>query len=370
MKKEDKMNVCYPDYKNCIANLACSILKYYHVQPPNPTLPQADVLLQKQYKNVVVLLLDGMGTAIVKKHLKEDGFFRKHMKCTYSSTFPPTTVAATTAMESGLFPNQSAWLGWTGYFEELDRNVEYFLNQDADTEEKIEEFHVADTFVPYENIRDKIKRAGIKAHYLAPFAEPFPKSFSEICEYIRQLCDSEGEKYIYAYWPEPDMSMHDYGVDEKKVKRLLLEMEDCVSQLASRLSDTLVFITADHGQIAIENKALADYPDIFECLLRMPSMEPRALNLYIKEGKCAQFEEAFLKHFGESFLLFSKSEVLKKQLLGTGKNHERLLGMLGDYLAAAVGNLALGGSKPGEFRGHHAGFLAEEMQIPLIAVER
>lgn len=42
------MNIKYPDYRNCIANLACSILQYYEVTPPNPTLPQADALLQKE----------------------------------------------------------------------------------------------------------------------------------------------------------------------------------------------------------------------------------------------------------------------------------------------------------------------------------
>lgn len=370
MQQKNRTNVCFPNYENCIANLACSILKYYYIQPPNPTLPQADVLLQKQYKNVVVLLLDGMGTDIVQKHLKEDGFLRKHMKCTYSSTFPPTTVAATTAMDSGLFPNQSAWLGWTGYFEEIDRNVLYFLNEDSDTGEKIEELNVGSTFVPYENVRSRIKSTGVQAHYLASFVKPFPKSYSEICDGIRQLCDSEGRKYIYAYWPEPDASMHEYGVDDERIGAMLTEIEACTKQLASRLLDTLLLITADHGMINIENEALIEYPDIYECLLRMPSMEPRALNFFIKDGKKTQFEEAFLKHFGESFLLFTKEEVLEKQLLGTGKNHERLMRMLGDYLAVATGSLALGGRESGEFKGHHAGLLPAEMQIPLIAVER
>lgn len=35
------MNIKYPGYRNCIANLACSLLQYYGVTPPNPTLPQA-----------------------------------------------------------------------------------------------------------------------------------------------------------------------------------------------------------------------------------------------------------------------------------------------------------------------------------------
>ena len=100
------MNIKYPDYSSCIANLACSLLKYYGIEPPNSTLPRADMLLNKKYKNVVVILLDGMGANTVEKHLSENGFFRQHLITKYSSTFPSTTVAATTAMDSGIFPNQ------------------------------------------------------------------------------------------------------------------------------------------------------------------------------------------------------------------------------------------------------------------------
>jgi hypothetical protein len=48
----------------------------------------------------------------MEMHLSPDGFFRKHLVTPYSSTFPPTTVAATTAMLSGLTPNRSGcWVG-------------------------------------------------------------------------------------------------------------------------------------------------------------------------------------------------------------------------------------------------------------------
>ena len=66
------MNIKYPDYKNSIANLACSILKYYGIEPPNPTLPQADMLLDRKYQNIVVILLDGMGTSSLEKHLPKN----------------------------------------------------------------------------------------------------------------------------------------------------------------------------------------------------------------------------------------------------------------------------------------------------------
>lgn len=82
-----------------------------------------------------------------------------------------------------------------------------------------------------------------------------------------------------------------------------------------------------------------------ECLIRMPSIEPRALNLFIKEGMREQFEREFQTEFGEKFILFTKGEVNKIQLFGTGKEHFRFDSMLGDYLAVAVSDLSIYSTK-------------------------
>lgn len=358
-----------PQYNHCIANLACSILSYYGVQPPNNTLPEADELLAKKYKNVVVLLLDGMGVSSIEKHLSPDGFFRRNLKATYSSTFPPTTVAATTAIDSGLFPNQSGWLGWTGYFPQIDRNIIYFWNIDNDTGEKIENQDVARTFVPYQSIRERIGETGIKPVYLAPIVEPFPNDFLQFTNLIREQCQADGRKYIYAYWDEPDHMMHDNGVEGEEIQKLLRDMEVQTEKLASELTDTLLIVTADHGHISIHNEVLTDYPEICECLVRMPSMEGRALNLFVKDGMKREFEKRFIQCFGNQFILMSKDDVLKKQLLGTGENHPELNRMLGDYLAVGTGDTVIVNT-PSDHKGNHAGLTEAEMRIPLIAVSR
>lgn len=360
------MNIKYPDYSNSIANLACSILKYYGINPPNDTLAQADLLLHKEYKNVVLILLDGMGVHSLEKHLSENGFFRKYLIDTYSSTFPPTTVAATTAVDSGLFPNQSAWLGWTGYFEEIDKNVMYFLSIDNDTEEQLD-FDVARTFVPYKNMKDRIGEVGINAYFVAPFLDPYPSNYGVFCEEVKKLCKGEERKYIYAYWNEPDYTMHHNGVDGDDITNILLDIESKTEQMARELENTLLIITADHGHINVKNEVITDYPDIMECLVRMPSMEVRALNFFVKEGMEEKFEHSFNKHFGEQFILFSKAEVLEKQLLGIGQNHKKLNQMLGDYLAIAIDEIAIINTADG-YKGHHAGLTQDEMTNPLIAI--
>jgi len=80
------------------------------------TLELLDRYLAKDYKNVVVILLDGMGRCIIERNLEKDGFFNTHLAGTYSSTFPSTTVAATTSIDSGLTPCEHGWLGWTVTF--------------------------------------------------------------------------------------------------------------------------------------------------------------------------------------------------------------------------------------------------------------
>ena len=84
------------------------------------------------------------------------------------------------------------------------------------------------------------------------------------------------------------------------------------------LEDTLVLVTADHGHLDTGGVVITDCPDLCECLVRMPSIEPRALNLFVKDGMAEKFSRLFNEHFHDQFLLFSKREVIEKKLFGTG----------------------------------------------------
>lgn len=362
------MEIMYPDYDNCIANLACSVLKRFGVDPPNPTLPLADKLLERNCRNVVLMLLDGMGLNILEENLEPDEFFRRNIAGVYSSVFPPTTVAATTALDSGLYPVQSAWLGWTGYFKDVDKNVEYFRNVDFDTEQPIEFINVARTYVPYRDICSMIRDGtNADAYFLAPFREPFPEDFDGLCREVERICALPNKKYVYAYYPEPDSIMHRKGCFCERSKNVLRDIERRAEELARSLDDDTIFlITADHGHINSPKAVVTDYPDITECLVRMPSIEPRCLNLFVKNGMGGQLERAFTEHFGGNFMLIPKHEVLERQLFGRGTPHPRLNDMLGDYLAVAVGDISIYNKSSKNFVANHAGLTRHEMEIALI----
>lgn len=108
------------------------------------------------------------------------------------------------------------------------------------------------------------------------------------------------------------------------------------------------------------------------CLVRMPSIEPRALNLFVKEEKRSQFEQEFNRRFGNKFLLWTKEQVLDRKIFGPGTEHPNFRGMLGDYLAIAIDDLSIYTTREEAdyFIGVHAGLTEDEMIIPLIVIEK
>ena len=392
MDLNERIRIGGPDYNRCLVNLANSILKGFGAETTADTLPAADEYLVKDYKNVVLLLLDAMGVSVIEKHLAEDGFFRSHLKDTYYSVYPPTTVAATTSVLSGLYPNEHGWLGWDLFFPELEKNVTVFTNRDqlkekedaapaADREWGIDsleeplpaaEFSAGFTYMPYRNILDRINEAGGCACASMPFMNPFPDTLEKVLARVKELCGEAGKKFIYAYWNEPDSTMHKTGTMSAETHDLIVSIEEKVKALAADLSDTLLLITADHSHMDSRNLCILDYPEVLDCLVRMPSIEPRTLNLFVKEECMDAFPEIFRKNFGDDFLLLTKEEVLRTKLFGPGKDRPGLQNTIGDYVAAAISDSSVFNThyEAQVMPGGHAGLTAEETRIPLIVVEK
>ena len=69
-------------------------------------------------KNIVLLVLDGMGLDVLKTHAP-DGFLMKNCEARLSSVYPCTTTSVLTTFETGLTPIEHGWLDWSHYFKEI-----------------------------------------------------------------------------------------------------------------------------------------------------------------------------------------------------------------------------------------------------------
>ena len=367
------MSPLWPSYEEGSLALISSICAHFGAPTAHTTLPGLDRLLATgRFRNVVLMLYDGLGIAALKAHLPADSFLRRHLARDISASYPSTTTAATTALESGLSPAEHGWLGWSVYFPELDRAVDLFPNTDSWTGEKLPGTPVAQALMPYMPVYARINAAGqAKAAPVSPYSSPAYPDLTAIEAAIRTGCEEPGRHYFYGYWNEPDNTMHERGVLAPEVHRIILDLDRRAAAFAASLPrDTLLIITADHGLVDAENLYIEDHPALMEAMLRPPAVESRAAALYVKPEYRQRFPRLFEEAFGGRFLLMTGADAIAGGIFGPGVPHPRLTQTVGDYMAFALTPACLLWKRePDPLIGVHAGLTADEMLVPLIIYE-
>ena len=75
----------YPEYERSPVAIASSILRYFGIDWPYPSLNILDAAFEKKPKHVALVVFDGMGIAQIEKYLDEKSFLRTHCLCSISS---------------------------------------------------------------------------------------------------------------------------------------------------------------------------------------------------------------------------------------------------------------------------------------------
>ncbi len=364
------MSPLWPRYEAGSLALISSIAAYFGAPTGHATLKRLDELLARRgFRNAVMLLYDGLGVASLRQHLPEDSFLRRHCAQILSATYPSTTTAATTTLETGLSPAEHAWLGWSLYFPEISQSVDLFTNRNSETGEVVSEDSVAERYQPYDSIFNQINRAGqAAAGFFSAFSDPPAIGLEAIMAEIEAHCRLPGQHYYYGYWNEPDHTMHMEGVLSPEVHRIIQDLDAATEAFSRRLSpDTLLIVTADHGLVDAEHLYIEDHPALREALVRPPTVEPRAAAMYVKPAYMDSFPELFEAAFPGRFLLMTSGAAIDSGLFGPGAHHPRLKQNAGDYIALSLDHACLQWAREDHaLVGVHAGLTADEMQVPLI----
>ncbi len=369
------MKVMYPDYTNSIVNFMASIRKFYGLSYQHNTMPKLDEVLSKDYKNIIMILLDGMGSNIISKTIGDNSFLAKKKVADFSSVFPCTTAAATTAYLSCKTPIENAWLGWHMYFKQIDNDVTLFLNQGYYNDIKYDT-SITGTYIPYKSIITELNEIGVKADLInAPFINKEDKVIENQLEKVKEFIkSSDSKKFMYVYNDDPDHTIHGEGVSSKKTFKVIKKLNDALKKFYKEIDDeTLVLVCADHGLVDVLEINLFGYPKILSYLKRLPSIEPRAATFYVKDGYHKEFEEEFNSLWKDEFVLLTKKEVYEKQIFGVGIPHPLVDDFIGDYLALSKGRYMFGYNEASEYdvmKATHAGLLEDEMLIPLIVLKK
>ena len=380
-------NIILPNYNKCILNTITSILKYYNVSTNHNSLKELDKILENKYRNVVFLILDGMGEHILK-NISPEGFFSKNDISCLTSVYPSTTTAALTTYYSGKPPIETGWIAWSQYFKEYGRAIDMLKHRESYKGDSIADakINVFEDIVNYKTVFDQIEEVNpdMEAYEIMPtYADKKSKrsiradSIDEIVAGIKMLCEAKGKKFIMAYSDNPDGILHKYGTDSKEARDFILETEEKIKKMCKNLgNDTIVVISADHGHKNIEKAyTLLDYPEIQECLIMPASLESRVLTFWVKDNMRNEFEKRFNDNFKGEFWLMTKEEFLnERHFLGYGTKHPKVDDFIGNYIALSTSTSIIRletfleeGKKVK--KSTHCGLTKEEMEVPLIVIK-
>jgi len=363
-------NLVFPDYDHSLLSIPSSILKYYGIDLGYKSNQQLDQQFKKYPKNVVFVLIDALGSEILKKHAEEADFLIKHQRDVLTTVFPSTTTSATTSALTGLPPVCTGWVGWQQFVQEEQRHVVFFMNKDYYDESYVFNYNISDKYNHTTKLYDLIKgkNSDVGVHEIFPkFKQENHHSIREEVNTCLEIIKNNQKNFIYMYWDQVDSKLHDHGTTSKVVKEEIGEVNQAIKHLFNSVNDdTLIVLTADHGQIDIEPVPIKDYPDVFDMLAQKPAIEARATAFYVKDAYKEKFPQVFNQHFRDKFALYTSEEVLKMKVFGDGEPHQRLKGYLGDYFSIAIDKYAFNLLDKKPHIATHAGLTKDEMLIPLI----
>lgn len=348
----------FDDNKNLV-NLSNSILNYFNIPIYNPSLRELDeVLNNNKNRKIALILLDGFGKYIQEEYKDYCPFILGHKKEEITSIFPPTTVAATTALMSGKYPCQTGWFGWTEKINTYPLPVLMFYSQMTDGK-KIDE----DTYslFPYKSIIETINENGYKAEMLHSFKfeEDIPSYFKRAEKVINN------NDFSYIYHVQPDEYLHMYGVGSNKLNDIIKQLDDSIKKLVIDNKDVLFITIADHGHKNIKYCYVEEHIDFYDCLdCKIFSIEPRAASFHVKKDKIYEFYLLAKKYYDNKFYILTKEEVINEHIFGYGDS-SLIDKVVGDYLLISKGEYGFNYKGSHELISQHAGSTMEERILNL-----
>ena len=398
----------YPNYEGySILNLPGSVCRLLGV-PDFGASPLAEDLLSPLgdgIQRVVVVLVDALaflrlrkwmtdGTTPVWGRLADEGLFAP-----LTSISPSTTSSALTTLWTGASAVEHGVIGYEMWLKEYSVVANTILHAPMTFKNDVGGLRRAG-FKPKEFLNKRTLGMHLASHGVSSYAfqhqsiirsglsqmffqEVKTRSFNTHADMwvnLRRFLESNlGERmYVWVYWGQVDHLSHLYGPDDERAIEEFVNLSTSFErQFLERLSsavgrDTLLILTADHGQITTPKDPryeLRNHPELERCLHILPTCENRQMNLFVRPGKEEAVRDYFAVTWPGKFMPLDSVKAVNAGLLGPGEPHPRLFDRLGDMMVISRDNAYLWWSSQDNFLlGRHGGLTPEEMLVPFLAV--
>ncbi|MEJ2271185.1 MAG: alkaline phosphatase family protein [Candidatus Bathyarchaeota archaeon] len=410
-KKAD--DFLYPFYDQyCFSNIPSTILKFFDIKTKK-SLPSEMILEKTEFSDtnkLILLIIDGFGYNQWLRYYNDHKFFarltREGTFFPITTVFPSTTANAITTINTGLTPQEHALPEWFVYFKEIDQiiNTVHFKPLGSQKNDELDDFGVKSKILYDGNtFYQTLNKEGIKAYTFIDesMAE---SSYSKLIfkgsainsaitnsdllvKLRKNLEKTEGSAYNYVYLGNLDSAAHRYGPHTEEYKTelesinflLKKELTEKIKQKTAK--ESLIIVTADHGQLNINPKETI-YLNNFKKLQQnfqksqnnktiLPTGSPRDIFLHIKPNKIQQTHELLTEKLAEKAKIIETEEAIKNGLFGSGEPKEEFYDRIGNLLIVPHGNQTIWYKHPlgrsFDLLGFHGGLNREEMLVPYAA---
>ncbi|MEU1205603.1 nucleotide pyrophosphatase/phosphodiesterase family protein [Nocardia sp. NPDC005825] len=370
-----------------LADILPSVAASFGLDQPNP-------LAIAPNRDVVVLLIDGLGAELLARHRDLAPTLAAHVRTTLTAGFPATTSTSLTSLALGA---PCATHGIIGYsFALPDGDGVRLLNSlrwtlDSATGDTAVEAYPPESVQPQASRLEDLAAHGIEPHYVIPgyqrasgltraaFRAPgtlHPASnLDDLRAGILTVAQHSGtaSRFAYAYFADLDANGHLYGPESPQWLAVLAEIDAAVADLLADLpSSCTLLITGDHGMIHVDNAIDLDALPALHRGVRLIGGEARVRHVYLEHPHAlADVRAAWTGELSPHATVVSREQALDEHWFGPTPPTPVIAHRIGDLIAVAENQAALirPALEPLEsaLLGHHGARTSAEQLVPLIA---
>jgi hypothetical protein len=366
--------------------------------------------LPRRYNKVILFFVDGFGWRFFKQYAETYPFLKTALRygavSKMTSQFPSTTAAHVTCIHTGLDVGQSGVYEWNYYEPLVDEVITPLLFAYAGDKERdtLKRAGIpGEAYFPTQTFYQKLQTRGIasyvfqsEAYTTSTFSNTvykgvklFPyKRLSEALANLAELVmdDTASIAYYLLYYDKIDAICHTYGPSshqlEQKVDAFLRMIEELFfKKLAGKVEQTLLILTADHGQVEVDARRTCylnlQIPDIEQYLqtnrrgkLLVPAGSARDMFLHVKHERLYEAVALLQTRLAGRAEVYRTEQMVTQRFFGSAQPSREFLVRVGNVVILPYQHETVwwyeGGKFEMHFQGHHGGLTPEEMEIPLL----
>ena len=407
--EHDSIKPRYDSY--CFSNIPSFIHHALNEGHPSRLTPEMMGMPERSYRNVAFVFADAFGWNHFQRfadhpflrRLTAEGYVRQG-----TSQFPSTTAAHITTVATAQVVGEHGVFEWQYYEPRLDAMFQplvYSYSGDPDPETLRKTDADPRELLPCQHtFYQALEMDGIASFTLVPTLLTL-STYSNVmgvgntmipCQTLTdalqvltdRLAGTTTPAYYSIYYPEIDSKSHEFGPDSPQAEAEIIHFLDLMNETffgngRVELHDTLLLLTADHGQTAVSPKTtvyLNQLPE-FEQLrplmrtngagkLLTPGGSARDVFLYIEDAHLEEARALLADVLDDTADVYLASDLIELGLFGTARPSQTFLDRVSNLVILPRANQTVWWYEKDRFDqkffGHHGGLSPDEMELPIL----